>query len=272
MRIGGSVVLVTGASSGIGAATARRLAEQGAQLIVHGRDRARLQQVAERTGGVVVAADLADDGGPEELARRALAVHGHLDAVVHSAGIGWSGRLEQMPAATADELLEVDLAAPVALTRLLLPELLRRGRGHLCFVSSIAGRTGVSGEAVYAAAKAGVDAFAECLRLEVAGSGLAVSVVVPGAVDTPFFEGRGRPYDRRIPKQQSADAVAGAVLRCLETGRAEVFVPGWLRVAQMVRGTAPSLFRRLNGRFGERLPAPRTGAAGRSPSGREERG
>lgn len=254
MRIDGSVVLVTGASSGIGEATAVRLAERGAQLVVHGRDRERLDGVAQRTGAASVLADLTDDTGVAALADQALGVHGHLDAVVHSAGIGWSGRFEQMPDARRNAILQLDLAAPIALTHLLLPHLLRRGRGHLCFVSSIAGRTGVAGEAVYAAAKAGLDGFAESLRLEVAGRGIGVSVVVPGAVDTPFFATRGRPYDRRIPRPQSADAVARAVQGVLESGRAEAFVPVWLRLAQTVRGTAPSVFRRLNGRFGERLP------------------
>jgi short-subunit dehydrogenase len=129
--------------------------------------------------------------------------------------------------------------------------MLARGRGHLVFVSSIAARTGVAGEAVYAAAKAGLDAFAESLRLELAGSGVGVSVVVPAAVDTGFFARRGRPYQRSSPKPVSAAAVARAVVTAIERDRAEVFLPSWMRVAPTVRALAPAAFRHLSLRYGE---------------------
>ena len=88
-------------------------------------------------------------------------------------------------------LIEVDLLAAIELTRVLLPGMVERKRGAICFVTSIAGRTGSAGEAVYSATKAGLDAFAESLRAETAGSGVNISVVVPGVVDTGFFETRG---------------------------------------------------------------------------------
>jgi short-subunit dehydrogenase len=264
VRLDGKVVLVTGASSGIGEAVADRLAGQGARVLVHGRDPVRVRRVADRLSATALTVDLRGQGAVAELADQALAAHGSVDAIIHSAGVGWSGRLDQMPPDTLRTLLRVDLEAPVELTRLLLPEMLRRGTGHLCFVSSIAARTGVAGEAVYAAAKAGLDGFAESLRYEVSRAGVEVSVVVPGAVDTPFFERRGRAYGRRRPRQQPADVVAAAVVRCLEEGRPEAVVPTWLRVAGVVRVVSPAGFRRLSDRFGEQVPPRPGGGSGDS--------
>jgi short-subunit dehydrogenase len=131
--------------------------------------------------------------------------------------------------------------------------MLERRSGHLCLVGSIAGRTGVAGEAVYSATKAALDAFAESLRLELHGSGVGVSLVVPGVVDTGFFAARGRPYDRRSPRPVSSDRVAAAVVDAIAHDRAEAWVPGWLRVAPAVRSLAPGAYRRLSARFGEQV-------------------
>jgi short-subunit dehydrogenase len=125
-----------------------------------------------------------------------------------------------------------------------------RGSGHLVYVTSIAGRTGVAGEAVYSATKAGLDAFAESLRLELHGTGVSVGVLIPGVVATPFFERRGRPYTRRRPRPLAADTVAAALVRLIETGDAEAYQPRWLRLPVAIRGTAPGLYRRLARRFG----------------------
>jgi short-subunit dehydrogenase len=123
----------------------------------------------------------------------------------------------------------------------------------VAFVSSIAGRTGVAGEAVYAATKAGLDAFAESLRWELAGTGVTVSVLVPGVVDTAFFERRGRPYDRRRPRPVPAAKVAEALVRDIGSARPERYLPRWLRTAVVVRAALPGPYRRLAGRFGQKV-------------------
>ena len=237
MRIRDSVVLVTGASSGLGRAAAERLAGAGARLIAHGRDEAAL-------------ADLALPGEADRLAQAALAVHGRLDIVVSNAGQGWAGQFADMPPGDLDRLIAVNLAAPVRLTRAVLPAMLAAGRGHLAFVGSIAGRTGVAGEALYAATKAGLDTFAESLRFELSGRGIGVGVFVPGVVDTPFFDRRGRAYQRRSPRPRPAPEVAAALVRMIETGRAEAYAPRWLRLPVAVRGAMPGVYRGLAGRFG----------------------
>lgn len=250
MRIRDSVVLVTGASSGLGRAAAERLAGAGARLIVHGRDEAALADLAARTGAVPLAADLALPGEADRLARAALAVHGRLDIVVSNAGQGWAGQFADMPPGDLDRLIAVNLAAPVRLTRAVLPPMLAAGRGHLAFVGSIAGRTGVAGEALYAATKAGLDTFAESLRFELSGRGIGVGVFVPGVVDTPFFDRRGRAYQRSSPRPRPAPEVAAALVRMIETGRAEAYAPRWLRLPVAVRGAMPGVYRGLAGRFG----------------------
>ena len=261
-RPGGRVALVTGASSGLGDAIAVALARRGYRLVLHGRDTARLADVAARTGGTAVAADIAAPSGAERLAEAALDAEGRVDVLVNNAGAGWAGPFEHIPGETADRLLAVDLAAPIALTRLFLPRMLKAGSGHLVFVTSIAGRLGVAGEALYAATKAGLDAFAESLRLELRGTGVAVSVLVPGVVGTPFFARRGAPYTRRRPRPLPPERVAAALVRGMENGAADIYTPAWLRLPVAVRGAVPGLYRRLAGRFGERVDRSPTGSPG----------
>ncbi len=252
MRLDGAVALVTGGSSGIGAAAARALSAAGARSLVAGRDLARLEAVAKETGGLALTADLAAAGGPAELAAAAseAAGLGGIDLLVNNAGLGWAGPIGQMTAEQVAGLVAVDLTAPIQLTRLLVPGMVARGHGHVVFVSSIAGATGVRGEAVYSAAKAGLACFAESLRYELAGRGVGVSVIVPGVIDTPFFERRGTPYDRRRPAPLPPQRVASALVSAVEREQSLVFVPRWMRFPAWLHGALPSTFRRLAARFG----------------------
>jgi short-subunit dehydrogenase len=251
MRLEGSIALVTGASSGIGRALSPLLAARGASLALAGRDAAALAEIAERTGGQPLTADLASPGGAERLAGLVLERFGRVDLLVNNAGAGWAGDLVAMPLETADRMVALNLVAPVRLTRLLLPGMLERGSGHLVYVTSIAGATGVAREAVYAATKAGLATFADSVREEVAGSGVTVSVVVPGVVDTPFFDRRGSAYDRSWPAPIRPERVARALLRAISSDRAEVFAPAWARVPARLKGAAPGVYRRLALRFGQ---------------------
>lgn len=245
-----AVAVITGASSGIGAATALRLAAAGCRTLLVGRDTHRLNAVAAQAGGEPIVADLSSAPAVSDLATRVLDQTGQIDIVVHNAGVGWAGPLVEMPEARLDELVAVNLLAPLHLTRLLLPAMLSRRRGRLVFVTSIAGRVGVRQEGVYAATKAAVDVFADSLRFELAGTGVGVSVVVPGAVRTPFFQRRGTPYGRRWPRPVPAERVAAGIVSAVIDGRDEVFVPGWLVMPVRLRGSVPALYRRLAGRYG----------------------
>ena len=249
MRLVDAVVLVTGASSGIGAATAVRLAASGARLIVTGRNEERLREIAARTHATPLAADLTEPGGPELLVEKALAAEGRVDVLVCNAGAGWAGPIGELPGTKASELINLNLLAPVQLARLLAPGMAERGAGRLVFVSSIAGATGVRDEAVYAATKAGLNCLAESLAYELAGTGVGVSLVLPGVVNTPFFGRRGRPYDRRRPRPIPADRAARAITRAVSRDLDVVYVPGWLRFPAWLHGAAPRTFRRMAIRF-----------------------
>lgn len=240
MNLAGSVALVTGASSGIGRATARALAARGAQVVALGRDAERLE------GERAIVCDLADRAAVAHAVEQA----GAVDLLVNNAGLGWAGSFVDVDPEDVERLVAVNLVAPILLARALVPGMVERGRGHVVNVASIAGYVGPRREAVYAATKGGLVAFSESLRYELAESGVAVSLVAPGAIDTEFFERRGEPYGRAWPRPQSPDRVAEAIVRAVESGRAEVFVPRWMAGVARLRGAAPSLFRALTSRFG----------------------
>ncbi|MEV5516785.1 SDR family NAD(P)-dependent oxidoreductase [Streptomyces flaveolus] len=243
--------LVTGSSSGIGAAVARRLADGGDwRLVLSGRDPSRLREVAEAASATAFAADLTLPGADRQLADFALATVGRVDLLVAGAGIGWAGEFRDMPPHAIDEVFGIDVLATLRLVRLLLPGMIEAGSGRVVLIGSLAGCVGVRDEAVYSAAKAALGAFADALRYEVRGTGVGVTHVVPGVVDTPFFERRGAPYRRSRPRPVPPERVADAVLRAVVRGRDEVYVPGWLRLPCRVRGAAPGLYRRMASRFG----------------------
>lgn len=241
-----TTALVTGASSGIGAAVAGLLAERGARVALVGRDKAALAELAGKTGGRTLAGDLIRAGTVADIATWS----GPVDLLVCNAGVGWAGTLDDMSEVLIDDMVTVNLTAHLALTRLLLPDMVRARRGHVVFVSSIAGCMGVADEAVYAATKGALRTFADSVRLAVSGTGVGVSVIVPGVVDTPFFARRGRPYDRSRPRPVPAGQVAEALVAAVERGRPEVFVPGWLRFPARLHGVAPGLVQRLQRTFG----------------------
>jgi short-subunit dehydrogenase len=218
VKLAGAVCLVTGASSGIGRATAQELSRRGARVVALGRAAEQLAGVGERQ----IVHDLAGDV-PDDL--------GEIDVLVNNAGIGET--------ADVDRLVAVNLVAPIKLTRQLMPR-------RVVFVSSIAGVVAPRHEAVYAATKAGLIAFAESLRYE----GMGVSVVIPGVVATEFFDRRGTPYARRWPRPIPPERVAEAIADAIERERDEVFVPSWLGAVARFRGVAPGLFRFLAGRYG----------------------
>jgi short-subunit dehydrogenase len=169
---------------------------------------------------------------------------------VNNAGAGWYGATEKMPCSDVRRLVDVNLLGPLLLTRLLLPGMLERGRGHIVFISSVAGHLGVENESVYSATKAGLVTYAEALRAETRKRGIGVSVVSPGAVATEFFRHRGADYQRRWPAAVPATVVAEAVVRAVERNLNEVFVPQWLRIPALLHGGLPAVYRGLATKFG----------------------
>ena len=255
MQLSGAVVLVTGASGGIGRATAELVAWRGATVVCTGRDGAALQETAARCGGAVLIADLRRAEAAAAMVEDVLRSHGRLDAVVVNAGVGHAGAVVDMAPDRVAELVDVDVRAPLLLARHALAAFRgqaadgnRRTRG-LVFVTSIAGLVGVPGESVYSASKAAVETFAVLLREELRDdpslADVRVSTVAPGVVDTAFFGRRGAPYDRRIPRPIRAERAAAAVVSALETGRPRTVVPRWLAVPARLSAAAPGVYRAL---------------------------
>ncbi|HSA53663.1 MAG TPA: SDR family NAD(P)-dependent oxidoreductase [Yinghuangia sp.] len=241
--------LVTGASSGIGAAVAERLAAEHWRLLLNGRDEDRLNTVAAATGGTALPRDLATPDGPARLAQDAIKIGGRIDLLVAGAGVGWVGPFADMPGTQVDRLMGVNVVALMRLVHGVLPHMLGAGGGTIVLIGSVAG-IGVRNEAVYSASKAAVHAFAEALRYEVADSGVHMAHVVPGVVDTPFLDRRQIPYTRSRPRPMPPGRVADVVWEACRHGRDEVFVPSWMRLPGCVRTVAPELYHRLVRRFG----------------------
>ena len=250
MDLRGAVAIVTGAGRGIGAATVRALSDRGAHVIAVGLDEAELDAVADRTGALPITADVRDLSHADRIVATALDRHGRLDVVVANAGIGHAGAFVDMTPERIDDLIAVNVRAPMLLARAALPSMLAQGRGAVVLVSSVVGAVPVPRESVYSATKAAIDAFAEPLREELRGSGVTVTTIVPAVVDTDFFRDRGEPYLRRFPRPLPPERIASAVVvRAIERGDARVLVPSWIAIPIRLRGIAPRLYRALARRF-----------------------
>ena len=240
--------LVTGGSSGIGAATAATLAARGARVAVAGRDLAALRRVCGQTGGLYIQGDLREPGCAQRTVDAAASSLGGLDVVVSNAGIGWAGLFSTMAEADIDELIDVNFRAAVHVARAAIPHL-RPGAGRLVFVGSIAGKVGVPTEALYSATKAALGCLADTLRAELQPAGVGVSLVTPGVVDTPYFERRQVPYQRQHPQLMTAQRMADAIVDAVERGLDNVIIPPWLSFPAQLKLRFPALYRLLAARF-----------------------
>lgn len=248
MALTGLRALITGGSSGIGAATARMFASRGVRVAVAGRDVAALRQVTADTGGVILPGDLTEPGCARQTVEDAADALGGLEIVISNAGIGWAGPFTSMTETDIDSLLDVNLRAAAHLARAAIPYL-PPGKGRLVFVGSIAGLVGVTGEAWYSATKAGLGCLADTLRAELRPAGIGVSLVSPGVVDTPYFERRKVPYQRHHPQLMTAQAAATAIVDAVDRGRDNVVVPSWLSLPARMKVNFPGLYRLLATRF-----------------------
>jgi short-subunit dehydrogenase len=225
--IAGKVALVTGASSGIGLAVARRLAGEGAKVALVARTAAALEDAARAIGADRAAAfpcDVKDFAALDALPAKVTARFGALDILINNAGLNHRGPIADHSAAELADVITTNLTAPIYLTRAALEHL--RPGGAVVNVASLAGMIPVEHEAAYSASKAGLRAFTRALREELGARGVTVSSVCPGPVDTGFFGDVEKVPDLVFSqKMSSADEVADAVLACLRDGTAEVALP-----------------------------------------------
>ncbi len=253
-RFSGKVVIVTGASKpdGIGAAAARRFADEGASVALVARGAAGLEAVAadvRARGGRATAfpADLSDVRACEALLQDVIGRLGALDVLVNNAGANARGPVEAQDARDLANIIQVNLVAPIVLTRLALPYLRARGGGAIVQVASIAGQIPLDGEATYSASKFGLRAFSFALREELRGSGVQVAVVSPGPVDTGFLlEDLDHVPDVIFAQPMStADEVAALVVEAAVDGRRERTIPVQTGLLARLGAAVPQLRRAL---------------------------
>ncbi len=247
MSVLSGTVLLTGASGGIGRAIARAVAPRTADLVLSGRRREALEPLAQELGARVCMADLSHREDVERLAVEA----GNVDVLIANAGIPAGGLLTDLTQAQIDEMLEVNLRAPIALTRALTPGMIERRRGHVVFLSSLQGKAATPVASIYSATKFGLRGFGLALREDLRDYGVGVSVVLPGFIrDAGMFADAGVTLPPGVGTRSPED-VADAVISAIERNRAEVEVaPLPLRLGTAVASVAPSLGAAVSRRLG----------------------
>jgi NADP-dependent 3-hydroxy acid dehydrogenase YdfG len=181
----GKVVVITGASSGVGEAAAALFAARGAKVVLAARSAEKLATLAKRLGGLAIPTDVTAVSDLQALVNRTISTFGHLDVLVNNAGANARGALEEVDAAGIAAVIDTNLKAPLLLTHFALPHL-RRSKGVVVNVASIAGHLPLPGEIPYCASKWGLRGFSFAIREEMRNSGVAVCAVSPGPIATGF--------------------------------------------------------------------------------------
>lgn len=260
----GRVAVVTGASSGFGELTSIRLARGGAHVVLAARRLERLEALAKRIeqrGGIAlpVRCDVTELADLEHLRDRTLDEFGGCDVLVNNAGIPGGGWFEDVDAERIERVVRVNVLGVMFGTKVFLPPMLERGRGHIVNVASLAGRFAAPGAAVYGASKHAVVAFSEALFYELAPKGILVTAVNPGFSPTEGFPLTGAP----APIKLDPDRVARVIVDVVRRGRApEVSIPRAVAAMQAFRVVTPPLYR-----WGMRSIALRIAARGRRAGG-----
>jgi short-subunit dehydrogenase len=262
------IALVTGASSGIGAATARRLAhEPGAKLVLVARREDRLRELADEIGGAtVVAVDLTEADAPGYVADAVRHAHGgRLDLLVNNAGAAWRGTFAETGWANVERHMKLNFDATLRLTEALLPLLRASAPSAIVNVSSTAGRVSRGNSGAYSASKFALAGWNDSLYLEEKPNGVHVGLVLPGFVATEGFPQRElveRSLTRRLVS--TPEKVAEAIVDCGLHRKPERYVPRAYRLAAVLRVVTPGLIRRMLGGGGKAFTPSTGGDAAKS--------
>jgi short-subunit dehydrogenase len=247
VKLDGRSVLLTGATGGIGQATARALAERGARLVLTGRRAEVLEPLAAEIGGRALVCDLAEAGEVTRL----LSEVSNADVLVANAALPATGVLDSFSVEEIDRALDVNLRAPIVLARALSKGMIVRGHGHLLFVSSLSGKAASARGSIYSATKYGLRGFALGLREDLRDTGVGVSTVFPGFIsDAGMFHDSGAKLPGYVAMKTPED-VAAAVIKAIERNRSEIDVaPLPLRLGTAVAGLLPEVSGRVQRRLG----------------------
>lgn len=231
------IALITGASSGIGEAVARRLAGEGIHVLLVARRKEMLLNIASQiqaAGGKAdyYEIDLTDEAERLHLHEQVIAEHGQVDILINNAGLGWYGYAAKMPWRVAEEMIQVNITAVVHLTLLHLQLMRQRGSGHIVSIGSISGSLPSQGIALYGATKSFLDNFSTAIYRELSGTNVHISVVRSGAVETEFCSSAAsRPGGLHIPTENhgvSSHTVAERVWHLLQHPQRVIYVPRYM--------------------------------------------
>jgi short-subunit dehydrogenase len=246
------VIVITGASTGIGRETALMAAGRGARLVIAARGEQALHEVAERiraAGGdvLVVPTDVADSGQVDHLAQAAVERFGRVDTWINNAGVGAYATVEQMTPAEFERIVQVDLLGPIYGCRAILPHMKRAGAGTIVNVGSGLSDRAVPLMSAYCAAKSGLKGFTDALRMELmrdTGGAIAVTLILPSAVNTEFFDhARSKTglRPRPIAPVYEPGVVAEAILFAAEHPRRDVYAGGASKLLSVMERISPTL-------------------------------
>jgi short-subunit dehydrogenase len=230
VNVDGGAVLVTGASSGIGAATARLLAARGARVGIVARRRDRLEEVLDdcrRTSPecAMWVADLSDPDAAAALADEAWDALGGLDALVNNAAVPKRRHATELTAEEIEGVMRTNFFSPTRMTLAVLPRMLERGRGVIVNVSSLGGRLGIAGEAAYCASKFALTGWSEALAVDLWDTPVDVRLITPGAIDTEIWDQPENDEPLYRGEKEPAETVAAAIVDAIEGEGFETYVP-----------------------------------------------
>jgi short-subunit dehydrogenase len=250
MELCGATVIITGASSGIGAAAARAFAAAGATVVLAARSVDALERLAAALPGnpLVVPTDVSVAAEAHHLVEETLAQRGPVDILVNNAGIGVIAPVELLAPADLERVLAVNLLGALHPIQAVVPSMRQRGQGHIINVSSVVGRYALPYAGGYAASKAALDRLTEALRIELRGSGIIVTLVCPGTTRTDFATrrmGQGRERRRMVPGGVAPEKVAAVLVRAAQRRPRVAYVTLRDRLQLGLSALAPSLVDRL---------------------------
>jgi len=253
LNYSGKVVIITGASSGIGEQSAKEFAKLGARIVLVSRNRERLEEVATRLSKyesqiLVCPCDVSKKDQVEQLSKVVLEKFDSVDILVNNAGFGVYNTVNNISIEEMEAQMLTNFFGIMYCTKIFLQKMLKQGSGHIVNVASVAGSIGIPGMASYCASKFAMLGFSEALFHELKGTGVGITVVSPIMVRTNFFDGKS--FDK-MPRYSmtslSASTVAKAVVRASSSPRLEIVVPQVVRFAIWLKQTFPYLINPLIG-------------------------